>query len=343
LVKKSFPGDASFRRQIFLVMKVVGVSTLVGRFLEDRSRTQLRPELAAFIARAGSVLIDKDEPLRLSWCCMLAGGHLLIEDAPGMGKTTLVKLIAQLFDLSWKRIQCTNDLLPADVTGGNIYDDATRNFRFMQGPIFANLVMADELNRASAKSQSAFLQAMEENAVTVDGETHALPDPFVLIATQNPLDSAGTNPLPESQLDRFTMSLSLGLPNRSSEKRLVMDPPKRDVMATLEPVMTVETLMTLRSGVMAVHVGERVADYILDLVGWIRERADGISPRTVLALTACSKAWAFGAGRDFVTPSDVQAVARAVLCHRLLLTNDHGFHHAKELVDAALKSVPGEE
>jgi MoxR-like ATPase len=302
----------------------------------------VRPELAAFIAKAGSILIDKDASLRLAWCCMMAGGHLLIEDAPGMGKTTLVKLIARLFDLPWKRIQCTNDLLPADVTGGNIYDESSRNFMFMKGPIFTSLVMADELNRASAKSQSAFLEAMEENAVTVDGQTYALPEPFILVATQNPLDSAGTNPLPESQLDRFMMSISLGLPDRSSEKRLVMDPPPRNVMDTLTPVMSVDTLKTLRAAAASVHVGDRVADYILDEVAWIRARAEGISPRTLLALTSCARAWAFGEGRDFVATADVQAVMRAVLCHRLELTGADGFHDAEELVGAALKAIPGD-
>lgn len=278
---------------------------------------KVRPEVAIFLERAGTVLIDKSQQLRLAWCCVAAGGHLLIEDLPGMGKTTMVKLLAKLFDLPWKRIQCTSDLLPADITGGNVYDDSVHKFRFIRGPLFANLVMADELNRASPKSQSAFLQAMEESQVTVDGETYVLPEPFIVIATQNALDSAGTNPLPESQLDRFMMSISLGLPGRDSEKRLLMEPPRSSLIETLEPVSSFEKLKEIRFNVSNIHVGDRVADYALDLCDWIRARANGLSPRTVLALTASAKAWAFADGRDFVMPSDLQSVAHAVLCHRL--------------------------
>ena len=296
-------------------------------------------ELAAFLSKASAVLIDKDQQLRLAWCCIAAGGHLLIEDAPGMGKTTMVKLIAKLCNLPWKRIQCTSDMLPADITGGNIFDEAARAFVFMKGPLFTNLVMADELNRASAKSQSAFLQAMEENSVTVDGETYQLESPFIVIATQNSLDSAGTNALPESQLDRFMMSISLGLPGRSSEKRLLMEPPRKDSIDGLTPVLSREGLLSLQDGVSRVHAGDRVAEYILDLVSWIRERAHGLSPRAVLALTACSRAWAYGEGRDFIMPSDVKAVAKAVLCHRLTLLGSAGFHSPGELVDAALKNI----
>jgi MoxR-like ATPase len=230
-------------------------------------------------------------------------------------------------------------MLPADITGGNIFDESTRSFVFMKGPLFTNLVMADELNRASAKSQSAFLQAMEENSVSVDGETYPLASPFVVIATQNSLDSAGTNALPESQLDRFMMSISLGLPGRDSEKRLLMEPPRKDLIDGLTPVLSRDGLISLRDEVSGVHAGDRVAEYILDLVAWIRERAHGLSPRTVLALTACSRAWAFGEGRDFIMPSDVKAVASAVLCHRLTVFGSSGFQNSGDLVDAAQKNI----
>lgn len=302
-------------------------------------KPKLRPELESFLSKASTVLIDKNDQLRMAWCCIVAGGHLLIEDAPGMGKTTMVKLIAKLFDLPWKRIQCTSDMLPADITGGNIYDEGKKQFVFIKGPLFTNLVMADELNRGSAKSQSAFLQAMEENLVTVDGETYALDAPFILIATQNSLDSIGTNPLPESQLDRFMMSISLGLPGRSSEKLLLMGAPRRDLIDGLTPVLSREALLALRDAVQGVHVGDRVADYILDLVSWIRSRADGLSPRTVLAFTVCARTWALSEGRDFVTPADVQAVAKPVLCHRLILRGGSGFQKPVDLVEAATKTI----
>ena len=294
----------------------VRVTSLIKNYTQSGG-VKIRPEVAIFLERADSVLIDKNQQMRLAWCCIAAGGHLLIEDLPGMGKTTMVKLLAKLFNLPWKRIQCTSDLLPADITGGNVYDDSANKFRFIKGPLFANLVMADELNRASPKSQSAFLQAMEESQVTVDGETYVLPEPFIVIATQNALDSAGTNPLPESQLDRFMMSISLGLPGRDSEKRLLMEPPRANLIEKLEPVYSSEKLNEIRFNAGNVHVGDRVADYILDLCEWIRARANGLSPRTVLALTASAKAWAFADGRDFVMPADVQSVAHAVLCHRL--------------------------
>lgn len=294
----------------------VRVASLIKNYTQSGG-VKVRPEVAIFIERAGTVLIDKNQQMLSAWCCIAAGGHLLIEDLPGMGKTTMVKLLAKLFNLPWKRIQCTSDLLPADITGGNIYDNSANKFRFIKGPLFANLVMADELNRASPKSQSAFLQAMEESQVTVDGETYVLPEPFIVIATQNALDSAGTNPLPESQLDRFMMSISLGLPGRDSEKRLLMEPPRANLIEKLEPVYSSEKLNEIRFNVANIHVGDRVADYILDLCEWIRTRANGLSPRTVLALTASAKAWGFADGRDFVMPADVQSVAHAVLCHRL--------------------------
>ena len=299
----------------------------------------LNAELSEFLVNASTVLVDKQQQLRLAWCCLVAGGHILIEDLPGMGKTTMVKLIAKLFDLPWKRIQCTSDMLPADITGGNVFDDSTRTFVFHKGPLFTNLVMADELNRASPKSQSAFLQAMEESTVTVDGVTYPLVQPFVVIATQNSLDSAGTNPLPESQLDRFMMSISLGLPDRAGERQLLMDPPKSQTLDSLKPIFSIERLREMQNHVARVHVGERVADYILDLAEWLRARSHGFSPRTALAITACARAWAFGANRDFVMPADIQAVATSVLSHRLTTSNQAGIKNTRALIEMAIKSV----
>lgn len=295
--------------------------------------------LKLFLDASSEVVIGKNEQLQMAWCCILAGGHLLIEDLPGMGKTTMVKTIASLLDLPWKRIQCTSDMLPADITGGNVFNSSTNSFSFIKGPIFSNLVMADELNRASPKSQSAFLQAMEEVSVTVDGETHNLPIPFIVIATQNNLDSSGTNPLPESQLDRFMMSLSLGLPERESEKKLITSPPRADLIAEMKPVISREQLTALRISSSHVHIGDSVADYILDLVTWLRLHAHGVSPRTALALTACAKSWAFSFGRDFVMPSDVQAVAVNVLSHRVRPKSEMGSGSSASLVIKALKTV----
>jgi MoxR-like ATPase len=296
-------------------------------------------DMKKFIAAASSVVVGKDHQLKMAWCCVVAGGHLLIEDLPGMGKTTMVKTIARLLDLPWKRVQCTSDMLPADITGGSVYDEASKSFLFMRGPIFANLVMADELNRASPKSQSAFLQAMEELSVTVDGQTYELPKPFIVMATQNSLDSSGTNPLPESQLDRFMMSLSLGVPTRDVEKKLLTSPPRADLLETLPPVISSNRLVQISRLASSVHVGERVADYIMDFAQWIRDRAHGVSPRTVLALTASSRAWALSHGRDFVTPADVQEVAISVLQHRLTSKRQGEALSRQDIVIEALKTV----
>ncbi len=297
------------------------------------------PELARFIAAAETVLVDKSAQLRLAWCCVMAGGHLLIEDLPGMGKTTMVKLMARLLALPWKRVQCTSDMLPADITGGSVYNDSAKTFEFHPGPLFTNLVMADELNRASPKSQSAFLQAMEEQAITVDGVTRKLPDPYVVIATQNSLDSAGTNPLPESQLDRFMMAISLGLPARAGEKELLMESGRAARIDTLDPVCSPAEMAGIRAAVAAVSVSDKVADYILDLATWLRSRAFGFSTRTAIALTAAARSWAYAHGRDYVMPGDVQAVAKAVLAHRLNPKGTATLEGSQALIEGAIKAV----
>lgn len=296
-------------------------------------------DLEEFLDGASAILEGKKDHLQLAWTCLVAGGHLLIEDLPGMGKTTMVKTIAKLLDLPWKRIQCTSDMLPADITGGSVYDQVSKEFVFIKGPIFSNLVMADELNRASPKSQSAFLEAMEEYAVTVDGKTYQLPRPFMVIATQNSLDSAGTNPLPESQLDRFTMSLSLGLPGRDTEKKLLTSKPRSDMLDEAVPTSSLGRLLELRKSASSIFVGDHVAEYVLNLADWLRERAYGVSPRTVLALTGCGRAWALGGGREFVIPADIRAVAPHVLQHRLSPKEGYESSSPKSLIMTALQSV----
>ena len=297
------------------------------------------PFLTAFIQHASKIILSKELQLRLAWTCITAGGHLLIEDRPGMGKTTLVKVIAHLLDLPWKRIQCTSDLLPADITGGSVFDQSKQAFVFHPGPLFTNLVMADELNRASPKSQSAFLQSMEEASVTIDGESHQLPRPFVMIATQNSLDSAGTNPLPESQMDRFMIALSLGIPERSSERLLLTQTLPADRIKDIAPVIQQGQLNIIRDEVARVHLSDRVADYILDLATWLRERTDGFSPRTAVALSSCARAWAHGLGRDYVIPEDVQAVFRPVLNHRLRASIHGDGAGVSSILDQALQAV----
>ncbi len=335
---KGNPDGYFHERRCFLAVKLVNPHHVSTDILKSAPR-----DLQLFLEGASNILEGKREQLQLAWCCIVAGGHLLIEDLPGMGKTTMVKTIAKLLNLPWKRIQCTSDMLPADITGGSVYDQSSKEFVFIRGPIFSNLVMADELNRASPKSQSAFLQAMEENAVTVDGQTYDLAKPFVVIATQNSLDSAGTNPLPESQLDRFSMSLSLGLPARDIEKKLLVSKSRSDLLETISPMSSLTRLAELRKAAADVYVGEQVADYILDFAEWLRSRAHGISHRTILSLTACSRAWALGMGRDFVTPSDVQAVAMNVLIHRIAPKGTYESATAKALIVTALQSVEVDE
>lgn len=267
---------------------------------------------------ASRIILDKPRELKLALACFLARGHLLIEDAPGMGKTTLVKVLGQLLGLEMKRIQFTSDLLPGDILGVSIYREVQHRFEFFPGPIFANLVLGDELNRATPKTQSACLQALEEGQVTVDGQTHALPEPFFFVGTQNPVDSIGTYPLPESQLDRFLMSISMGFPSREAERRLLMEPPLRRSAETITPIYDLPFWQSLRSYCADIYVRDIVVEYLLDLINTGRSLAAGLSTRTSLAMISAAKAWATLSGRDFVTPQDIQDIALPVLQHRLV-------------------------
>ncbi len=272
------------------------------------------------LARLESILLGKSRTVRLAFCCLLARGHLLIEDIPGVGKTTLAHALAKVFGLEFHRVQFTSDLLPADVLGNAIFDPATRQFVFHPGPIFAQMLLADEVNRATPKAQSALLEAMEEGQVTIDGETHLLPVPFFVIATQNPQRHIGTYPLPESQLDRFLMRLQLGFPGRLAEKEMLAGQDRRDLIRHLQPMVSVEQLLSWQEKVRALHISDGVRDYILDLLDKSRQidgAGAGLSPRAGLALQRCAQAWAFAAARDMVLPEDVQAVAPSVIAHRL--------------------------
>ena len=278
------------------------------------------PDLQAALAALSTIILGKERPLRLALTCLLARGHLLIEDLPGVGKTTLALALARVFGLHFQRLQFTSDLLPADIIGVSIYDSGTGSFRFHPGPVFSEVVLADEINRASPKTQSALLEAMEERQVTADGTTRALPDPFFVVATQNPGEQVGTYPLPESQLDRFLMRLSLGYPALSAERALLIEPARRDLLAELPPVLSAARLRALQAQVRAVRTAPPLIDYLLALIQATREHRalrHGLSPRAGLALKHAAQAWALLDGRSGVIPEDVQAVFTAVSGHRL--------------------------
>jgi MoxR-like ATPase len=272
------------------------------------------------LAQLDSIILGKERQLRLCMSCLLAGGHLLIEDMPGVGKTTLAHGIAQTLGLSCQRIQFTSDLLPADIVGVSVYQRDSGRFAFHPGPVFAQLVLADEVNRATPKAQSALLEAMEERQVTVDGVTHPLPEPFFVVATQNPTEQVGTFPLPESQLDRFLMRIRLGYPERALERELLRGEDRRTLLRRLPAAASPEVLLRLRAEVASVHASEALLDYVQALVAWSREHPGygaGLSPRAAIALLRAARAWALLDGRRSVIPEDVQAVTPGVAGHRL--------------------------
>jgi len=277
------------------------------------------------LQRAGEILLGKADQLRLALCCMLARGHLLIEDVPGVGKTTLAHLLARLPGLDFQRIQFTSDLLPADIVGVSIFDRQSNAFHFHRGPIFAQLILADEINRATPKTQSALLEAMEEGQVTADGLTHLLPTPFFVIATQNPSAQVGTFALPESQLDRFLMRIELGYPDPAAERALLLGDSRRQLLNELQPVIDPESLTTMQQACSEVHVSAPLADYVQALLGHTRHNAQipiGLSPRAGLGLIAAARAWAWLDGREHVEPEDVQRVFPSVAGHRIGLGQD---------------------
>ncbi len=285
----------------------------------DRS---IRPgeRIARVLEQAGQVILGKPRALRLALAALLARGHLLIEDLPGVGKTTLAQTLARVLGLDFNRIQFTSDLLPADILGVSVFEQASGRFTFHPGPIFAQVVLADEINRATPKTQSALLEAMEERQVSLEGETRPLPDPFFVIATQNPRHQIGTFPLPESQLDRFLMRITLGYPDAAAERALLAGNDRRRLLPDLEPVLDADALHELQRAVDAVHTSEALLDYVQTLVTATRESPDiavGLSPRAGLALLQAARAWALIDGRDHVLPDDVQAVLPAVVIHRL--------------------------
>ncbi len=275
--------------------------------------------IAHLLIQLNQVVLDKPQVVKLALSCVLAGGHLLLQDLPGMGKTTLASSLAQLLGLSFNRVQFTNDMLPADILGMNIYDPAKLDFEFRKGPIFTQLLLADEINRSSPKTQSALLEAMEERQVTQDGHTYTLPQPFFVIATQNPMQQAGVYPLPESQLDRFLMCVSLGYPSPQAERALLQGQDRRELLANLSAILDTDAVLLARQGVQQVYVAEVVLDYLQRLVAKTRisQEYHGLSPRGVLSLQRAAQAYAYVSGHNEVTPEDIQAVFAAVVDHRL--------------------------
>ncbi len=307
------------------------------------SNTPVNLGLGQVIAAANRIILGKEHVIRLALTCMIARGHLLIEDTPGVGKTTLAHVLARTLGLSFQRIQFTSDMLPADILGVSVYDRQSGKFEFHPGPIFSQFILADEVNRATPRAQSALLEAMEENQITLEGDTRALPQPFFVIATQNPSNQIGTFPLPESQLDRFMMRLHLGYPDTQAERELLKGQDRREMLTTLAAVMTPEGLLQLQQQVPAIIVADALLDYLQDLLEFSRISSDfngGLSPRAGLAILRSAQAWALVHGRDHVLPEDVQAVLPSVIAHRLTLTDQNKAAGQYAVADLLIRQVP---
>ena len=284
------------------------------------------PKIQRFFEEVNAIVLDKQAQTTLALCCLIAGGHVLFEDLPGLGKTTLASSLAHLAGLKFQRIQFTNDMLASDVIGINMFNQKEHQFEFKQGPIFTQILLADEINRCSPKTQSALLEAMEEGYATIDGVRYALPKPFWVIATQNPLFQSGTYALPESQLDRFLMRLSLGYPSRHAEKLLLQQESRFALIASLAHIFTEDEILDLQSLTHQIFISEAIQEYLLDLAEETRKSRHGLSTRGLLALKRAAQAHALIQQRAFVTPDDVQAVFVAVTSHRLGLSEAETFN-----------------
>jgi MoxR-like ATPase len=301
----------------------------------------LRTALERAQAQVNALVLGKPDEVRLAFVGLLSDGHVLIEDLPGLGKTTLAHALAATLGLGFQRVQFTSDLLPSDIVGVSVFDAQTRGFRFHPGPVFAQVLLADEINRAPPRTQSALLEAMAEHQVTVDGTTHPLPDPFFVIATQNPVDLSGTYPLPDSQLDRFLLRLHLGYPPEDAERALLAGDDRRDLIARSAPVLSADDVRALRREVAAIHASEALIDYVQRLLARSRHHPGvrvGLSPRAGLALLRAARAHALLLGRTHVLPEDVQTLFVAVAAHRLTADADGG--DGKTLAQAILRAVP---
>ena len=299
-----------------------------------------QPKLKSLLDQLNTVMVGKAAQVQDCVVCLLAGGHLLIEDVPGVGKTTLAHALARTFGLQFARVQFTSDLMPGDLLGVSVYERGREGFVFHPGPVFTQVLLADEINRASPKAQSALLEAMEEKQVSVEGETRALPWPFFVIATQNPYDQLGTFALPESQLDRFLMRISVGYPDRAAERLLLAGTDRRDMLAGMLPILSPEDLLALQRQVQQVHAAEPLLNYLQDLIAATRSGRwfiQGLSPRAGIAVLRAARAQAFVSGRDYVAPDDIQAILPQTVAHRLVPVGDAGrgaFEQVRAMVDA---------
>jgi MoxR-like ATPase len=299
-----------------------------------------QPKLKSLLDQLNTVMVGKAAQVQDCVVCLLAGGHLLIEDVPGVGKTTLAHALARTFGLQFARVQFTSDLMPGDLLGVSVYERGREGFVFHPGPVFTQVLLADEINRASPKAQSALLEAMEEKQVTIEGETRALPWPFFVIATQNPYDQLGTFALPESQLDRFLMRISVGYPDRAAERLLLAGTDRRDMLAGMLPILSPEDLLALQRQVQQVHAAEPLLNYLQDLIAATRSGRwfiQGLSPRAGIAVLRAARAQAFVSGRDYVAPDDIQAILPQTVAHRLVPVGDAGrgaFEQVRAMVDA---------
>jgi MoxR-like ATPase len=303
----------------------------------------MHAKISGVTDQINGIILGKATQIRLAIACLLARGHLLIEDVPGVGKTTLAHAIATSLGLKFQRVQFTSDLLPADILGVSVYNRDSGRFEFHPGPVFTNVVLADEVNRATPRAQSALLEAMEENQVTTEGETRALPQPFFVIATQNPSHQIGTFPLPESQLDRFLLRIELGYPDQQAERALLNGADRRALLGNLRPVITPEDLAQLQGEVQQVHAAPALLDYLQALISHTRQAPDfahGLSPRAGLALLHGARAWAYMDGRKLVLPEDVQAVLPAIVAHRLIPAGgEAGSNNGLRLAEQLLQQV----
>ncbi|MFM6016510.1 MAG: AAA family ATPase [Dolichospermum sp.] len=300
----------------------------------------MREKIDALTQNLARTIVGKNEAVRLVIVALLGGGHALLEDVPGVGKTLLAKSLARSLDGKFQRLQCTPDLLPTDITGTNIWNPKSGEFTFLPGPIFANVLLADEINRATPRTQSALLEVMEEHQVTVDGVSRRVPQPFFVIATQNPIEYQGTFPLPEAQMDRFMLSLSLGYPSESEEMQMLQNLQANLSITDLQPCINLEDIQELRQACSQVKVATSLQQYILELVRTTRQDEEitlGVSPRGTVALQKATQALAFILGRDYALPDDIKFLAPHVLCHRLI---PRGGRNAKTIVERLLRSVP---
>jgi MoxR-like ATPase len=308
--------------------------------LDGNLSEPLQTTISQVITQANTIILGKEQQIKLALACVLARGHLLIEDLPGLGKTTLAQVLAQTLGLDFSRIQFTSDMLPADILGVSVYDTQTGAFKFHPGAIFHQVILADEINRATPKAQSALLEAMEERQISVEGETRVLPQPFFVIATQNPHHLVGTFPLPESQLDRFLLRIEMGYPDRQAERTLLTGGERRELLTQLQPVLSQEQLLVLQQHVPQVHLSAPLLDYVQALLDFTRQAPEyphGLSPRAGLALVRSAQAWALLHSRDYVVPEDVQAVLPGAVTHRLRsygAVNQAGFDPAQHLLKA---------